>query len=158
MEDNKSLHLLIGELVSNVRTSADAINRQSESIIQLSNSFQDQSRKLDRVEHSLDLAHQEIRTLKDTIVTTETLRLIGINVDDKEAQREDFLYLRESRERQRSRHNGLSKIALALIIAGLTSFGYWSGNAIYNQIHSDISRRMVQHDKIDKSTYISGAQ
>lgn len=108
-----NLHLLVGELTGTVKVLAGQVASQTIAI-------ETQTRTLNSFEAALKHTNEDIRRLREDVVTPEVLRSIGISPDEPEETKADMKYLREQRTAADRREPQMLKLKSAVAIAVIT--------------------------------------
>lgn len=109
-----NLHLLVGKLTGTVDVLAQQVSAQTKAIEVQTQSFV-------HVEASLKQTNDDIRRLRDEVVTPEVLRSIGIYSDEPDEVKKDMHFLRAQRTAHDKREPQFIKLKTAVMITVVTS-------------------------------------
>jgi hypothetical protein len=139
-EQDKSLHMIVGELVASSSLTLDAVARQTSVIESMQRDVQQTTRSFDRLEEGLKKTNQDIITLRDGMLTKEAMRHVGIDLDDADGHKMDMKHLREIREKhEENKPIGIEikKAVLALIATGIVG---WAGAAMWTGFTAEVAQ------------------
>jgi len=124
VEDN-SLHLLVGELTATVKATSDAIAKQTSVMESLRQEVSQSTLSFSKLEMGLNHANNDIRKLRELVLTPDQLRQLGIALDDAVSVKLDMTHLRSLRTAHDER-KPINVQVRSAVIAGilLAVFGY----------------------------------
>ena len=129
----------IGEMSASMRYTADAIAAQARAIETLSVEMRRNTSALASLESGLAHANNDIIEIRAGLVAPETLRKLGIDVDDQSASRADFEYLRASRMNSEENKPLLAEAKKTVLTGLLAAALAWLGPTIVERIKADVS-------------------
>lgn len=109
-----NLHMLVGRLAGTVEALAGQVGNQTRAI-------EAQSQIFNGFEGALKQTNDDIRRLRDEVVTPEILRSIGISPDEPDEVKQDMRWLREQRQAHDKREPQMVKLKTAVMITVVTS-------------------------------------
>lgn len=124
-DNNPQLLLLVGQLVEATKQTHETVNKQTGAIENLAREVQDSAHQFRSLEGKLKKTNEDIMSLRDSVVTPEKLRLIGIHIDQAEEHKKDFAHLRDLREAHEEINPVKKKIKTGVIIAILSAIIGW---------------------------------
>lgn len=142
MDDNHKTHQLLGELVATVRTTGELVGQLRDGLAQHTQRFDSLQQEFIDVKHGLKHANDDIRQLRDTVVTPEKLRRAGLDLDDHVEHRKDFAHLREARLAAEERKPVYRTVVGAVAGAALIAAGAWAWSAMTDRAASDLHNRI----------------
>lgn len=114
-----NLHLLVGQLSGTVTALARQVSAQTKAIEAQTSTFV-------HVEAALKNTNDDIRRLRDEVVTPEVLRSIGIYPDEPDEVKKDMHFLRAQRTAHDKREPQFIKLKTAVmitVVTGALAFG-----------------------------------
>lgn len=139
MEDNKT-HQLLGQLI-------EAQNNTTRTVSEMSQVVQAHTTRLGDFEHGLSRANQDLMRLRESMITPETLRRLGLDMDDHEAHRKDSEFLRSSRLSAEERKPIMRSTITALITAATLGAAVWAWGAVMDKAKHDLNSQTVSEEK-----------
>ena len=133
------LQRTIGEMSASMRYTADAIAAQARAIETLSVEMRRNTSALASLESGLAHANNDIIEIRAGLVAPETLRKLGIDVDDQSASRADFEHLRASRMANEENKPLLAEAKKTVLTGLLAAALAWLGPTIVDRIKADVS-------------------
>ena len=133
------LQRTIGEMSASMRYTADAIAAQARAIETLSVEMRRNTSALASLESGLAHANNDIIEIRAGLVAPETLRKLGIDVDDQSASRADFEHLRASRMANEENKPLLAEAKKTILTGLLAAALAWLGPTIAERIKADVS-------------------
>ena len=133
------LQRTIGEMSASMRYTADAIAAQARAIETLSVEMRRNTSALASLESGLAHANNDITEIRAGLVAPETLRRLGIDVDDHPASRADFEHLRASRVAAEENKPLLAEAKKTILTGLLAAALAWLGPTIVERIKADVS-------------------
>ena len=133
------LQRTIGEMSASMRYTADAIAAQARAIETLSVEMRRNTSALASLESGLAHANNDIIEIRAGLVAPETLRRLGIDVDDQSASRADFEHLRASRMANEENKPLLAEAKKTILTGLLAAALAWLGPTIVERIKADVS-------------------
>lgn len=133
------LQRTIGEMSASMRYTADAIAAQARAIETLSVEMRRNTSALASLESGLAHANNDIIEIRAGLVAPETLRKLGIDVDDQSASRADFEHLRASRMANEENKPLLAEAKKTILTGLLAAALAWLGPTIVERIKADVS-------------------
>ena len=133
------LQRTIGEMSASMRYTADAIAAQARAIETLSVEMRRNTSALASLESGLAYANNDITEIRAGLVAPETLRRLGIDVDDQPASRADFEHLRASRVAAEENKPLLAEAKKTILTGLLAAALAWLGPTIVERIKADVS-------------------
>ena len=133
------LQRTIGEMSASMRYTADAIAAQARAIETLSVEMRRNTSALASLESGLAHANNDITEIRAGLVAPETLRRLGIDVDDHPASRADFEHLRASRVAAEENKPLLVEAKKTILTGLLAAALAWLGPTIVERIKADVS-------------------
>lgn len=133
------LQRTIGEMSASMRYTADAIAAQARAIETLSAEMRRNTSALASLESGLAHANNDIIEIRAGLVAPETLRKLGIDVDDQSASRADFEHLRASRMNSEENKPLLAEAKKTILTGLLAAALAWLGPTIVERIKVDVS-------------------
>ena len=133
------LQRTIGEMSASMRYTADAIAAQARGIESLSTEMRRNTSALASLESGLAHANNDITEIRAGLVAPETLRRLGIDVDDQPASRADFEHLRASRVAAEENKPLLAEAKKTILTGLLAAALAWLGPTIVDRIKADVS-------------------
>lgn len=133
------LQRTIGEMSASMRYTADAIAAQARAIETLSVEMRRNTSALASLESGLAHANNDIIEIRAGLVAPETLRKLGIDVDDQSASRADFEHLRASRMANEENKPLLAEAKKTILTGLLAAALAWLGPTIVDRIKADVS-------------------
>ena len=133
------LQRTIGEMSASMRYTADAIAAQARAIETLSVEMRRNTSALASLEFGLAHANNDIIEIRAGLVAPETLRKLGIDVDDQSASRADFEHLRASRMANEENKPLLAEAKKTVLTGLLAAALAWLGPTIVERIKADVS-------------------
>ena len=133
------LQRTIGEMSASMRYTADAIAAQARAIETLSVEMRRNTSALASLESGLAHANNDIIEIRAGLVAPETLRKLGIDVDDQSASRADFEHLRASRMANEENKPLLAEAKKTILTGLLAAALAWLGPTIVVRIKADVS-------------------
>ena len=133
------LQRTIGEMSASMRYTADAIAAQARAIETLSVEMRRNTSALASLESGLAHANNDITEIRAGLVAPETLRRLGIDVDDHPASRADFEHLRASRVAAEENKPLLAEAKKTILTSLLTAALTWLDPTIVERIKADVS-------------------
>lgn len=133
------LQRTIGEMSASMRYTADAIAAQARAIEALSVEMRRNTSALASLESGLAHANNDIIEIRAGLVAPETLRKLGIDVDDQSASRADFEHLRASRMANEENKPLLAEAKKTILTGLLAAALAWLGPTIVDRIKADVS-------------------
>ena len=133
------LQRTIGEMSASMRYTADAIAAQARAIETLSVEMRRNTSALASLESGLAHANSDITEIRAGLVAPETLRRLGIDVDDQPASRADFEHLRASRVAAEENKPLLAEAKKTILTGLLAAALAWLGPTIVERIKADVS-------------------
>ena len=133
------LQRTIGEMSASMRYTADAIAAQARAIETLSVEMRRNTSALASLESGLAHANNDITEIRAGLVAPETLRRLGIDVDDQPASRADFEHLRASRVASEENKPLLAEAKKTILTGLLAAALAWLGPTIVERIKADVS-------------------
>ena len=133
------LQRTIGEMSASMRYTADAIAAQARAIETLSVEMRRNTSALASLESGLAHANNDITEIRAGLVAPETLRRLGIDVDDQPASRADFEHLRASRVAAEENKPILAEAKKTILTGLLAAALAWLGPTIVDRIKADVS-------------------
>ena len=133
------LQRTIGEMSASMRYTADAIAAQARAIETLSVEMRHNTSALASLESGLAHANNDIIEIRAGLVAPETLRRLGIDVDDQPASRADFEHLRASRVAAEENKPILAEAKKTILTGLLAAALAWLGPTIVERIKADVS-------------------
>ena len=133
------LQRTIGEMSASMRYTADAIAAQARAIETLSVEMRRNTSALASLESGLAHANNDITEIRAGLVAPETLRKLGIDVDDQSASRADFEHLRASRMANEENKPLLAEAKKTVLTGLLAAALAWLGPTIVERIKADVS-------------------
>ena len=133
------LQRTIGEMSASMRYTADAIAAQARAIETLSVEMRRNTSALASLESGLAHANDDIIEIRAGLVAPETLRKLGIDVDDHSASRADFEHLRASRMASEENKPLLAEAKKTILTGLLAAALAWLGPTIVERIKADVS-------------------
>lgn len=133
------LQRTIGEMSASMRYTADTIAAQARAIETLSVEMRRNTSALASLESGLAHANNDITEIRAGLVAPETLRRLGIDVDDQPASRADFEHLRASRVAAEENKPILAEAKKTILTGLLAAALAWLGPTIVERIKSDVS-------------------
>lgn len=133
------LQRTIGEMSASMRYTADAIAAQARAIETLSVEMRRNTSALASLESGLAHANNDIIEIRAGLVAPETLRKLGIDVDDQSASRADFEHLRASRMAGEENKPLLAEAKKTILTGLLAAALAWLGPTIVERIKADVS-------------------
>ena len=109
-----NLHMLVGKLAGTVEALSSQVAVQTKAI-------ETQTQTFVHVEASMNRTNEEVKRLRDEVVTPEVLRSIGIYPDQPDEVKKDMQFLRAQREAHDKREPVAIKLKTAVMITILTS-------------------------------------
>lgn len=137
MDDNKT-HQLLGQLI-------EAQHNTRSEVAGLSQNVQAHTSRLTDFEHGLRRANEDLMRLRDSVVTPDSLRRIGIDLNDHSEHRRDFEYLRGSRQAAEGRKPLFRNVATALATAAALGISAWSWSALSERAAADVIAATKDH-------------
>lgn len=138
MDDNHKTHQLLGELVATVRSTGELVGQLRDGLSQHTQRFDSLQQEFVDVKHGLKHANDDIRQIRDTVVTPEKLRRAGIDLEDHVEHRKDFAHLREVRLAAEERRPVYRTVVGAVAGAALIAAGAWAWSAVVTKAQTDI--------------------
>ena len=132
------LHRTIGEMSASLRYTADAIQTQARAIESLSAEMRRNTSALASLESGLASANSDIVEIRASLVAPETLRKLGMDVDDYPASRADFEHLRASRMASEENKPLLAEAKKTILTGLLAAALAWLGPTIVERIKADV--------------------
>lgn len=132
MDDNKT-HQLLGQLI-------EAQHNTRSEVAGLSQNVQAHTSRLTDFEHGLRRANEDLMRLRDSVVTPDSLRRVGLDLSDHSEHRKDFEYLRGSRQAAEGRRPVLRSMVTALATAAALGVAAWAWAAMADKARSDLAR------------------
>lgn len=142
MDDNHKTHQLLGELVATVRTTGELVGQLRDGLSQHTQRFDQLQQEFIDVKHGLKHANDDIRQIRDTVVTPEKLRRAGLDLDDHVEHRKDFAHLREVRLAAEERRPVYRTVASAVIGAAILAAAGWAWSAMADRAATDLHTRI----------------
>ena len=133
------LQRTIGEMSASLRYTADAISTQARAIESLSTEMRRNTSALASLESGLASANSDIVEIRANLATPETLRKLGVDVDDYPASRADFEHLRASRMASEENKPLLAEAKKTILTGLLAAALAWLGPTIVERIKADVS-------------------
>ena len=133
------LQRTIGEMSASMRYTADAIAAQARAIETLSVEMRRNTSALASLESGLAHANNDIIEIRAGLVAPDTLRRLGIDVDDQSASRADFEHLRASRMANEENKPLLAEAKKTILTGLLAAALAWLGPTIVDRIKADVS-------------------
>lgn len=133
------LQRTIGEMSASLRYTADAISTQARAIESLSTEMRRNTSALASLESGLASANSDIVEIRANLATPETLRKLGMDVDDFPASRADFEHLRASRMASEENKPLLAEAKKTILTGLLAAALAWLGPMIVERIKADVS-------------------
>lgn len=133
------LQRTIGEMSASLRYTADAIAAQARGIESLSTEMRRNTSALASLESGLASANSDIVEIRANLATPETLRRLGVDVDDYPASRADFEHLRASRMASEENKPLLAEAKKTILTGLLAAALAWLGPTIVDRIKADVS-------------------
>ena len=133
------LQRTIGEMSASMRYTADAIAAQARAIESLSTEMRRNTSALASLESGLASANSDIVEIRANLATPETLRKLGVDVDDYPASRADFEHLRASRMASEENKPLLAEAKKTILTGLLAAALAWLGPTIVERIKADAS-------------------
>lgn len=133
------LQRTIGEMSASLRYTADAIQTQARAIESLSIEMRRNTSALASLESGLASANSDIVEIRASLVAPETLRKLGMDVDDYPASRADFEHLRASRMASEENKPLLAEAKKTVLTGLLAAALAWLGPTIVERIKADVS-------------------
>lgn len=133
------LHRTIGEMSASMRYTADANAAQARAIETLSVEMRRNTSALASLESGLAHANNDIIEIRAGLVAPETLRKLGIDVDDQAASRADFEHLRAIRMNSEENKPLLAEAKKTILTGLLAAALAWLGPTIVERIKADVS-------------------
>ena len=133
------LQRTIGEMSASMRYTADAIAAQARAIETLSVEMRRNTSALASLESGLAHANNDIIEIRAGLVAPETLRKLGLDVDDQSASRADFEHLRASRMANEENKPLLAEAKKTILTGLLAAALAWLGPTIVERIKADVS-------------------
>lgn len=137
------LQRTIGEMSASMRYTADAIAAQARAIETLSVEMRRNTSALASLESGLASANSDIveirAEIRASLVAPETLRKLGMDVDDYPASRADFEHLRASRVAAEENKPLLAEAKKTILTGLLAAALAWLGPTIVERIKADVS-------------------
>lgn len=137
--DERSLHLLVGELTATSRATSEAVRIQTAAIERLSREVQTSGNGFARLEEGLKRANADIITLRDSVVTPGTLRKFGLHTEDAAQTKLDLEHLRELRETSDSRRPIGDNVKQSVVVLVVVSILGWAGTALWKTVRIEIT-------------------
>ena len=142
MDDNHKTHQLLGELVATVRTTGELVGQLRDGLAQHTQRFDSLQQEFIDVKHGLKHANDDIRQLRDTVVTPEKLRRAGLDLDDHVEHRKDFAHLREARLAAEERRPVYRSVVTALAGAAALALAGWAWSAMADRAATDLHAKI----------------
>lgn len=136
MEDNKT-HQLLGQLL-------EAQHRTSSEVSTLAQNVQAHTSRLTDFEHGLRRANDDLMRLRDTVVTPDSLRRVGLDLNDAGEHRKDFEHLRAVRQSAEERRPVLKSVVNAVAVAAALGVAAWGWAAVTDRAKSDLQTTEAQ--------------
>lgn len=133
------LQRTIGEMSASLRYTANAISTQARAIESLSAEMRRNTSALASLESGLASANSDIVEIRANLATPETLRKLGVDVDDYPASRADFEHLRASRMASEENKPLLAEAKKTILTGLLAAALAWLGPTIVERIKADVS-------------------
>lgn len=139
MEDSKT-HQLLGQLI-------EAQHRTSSEVSNLTQNVQAHTSRLADFEHGLRRANDDLMRLRDTVVTPDNLRRVGLDLNDATEHRKDFEHLRAARQSAEERRPILRNVINAVAVAAALGAAAWGWAAVTERARADLQPTEAQiHD------------
>lgn len=132
MDDNKT-HQLLGQLI-------EAQHNTRSEVAGLSQSVQAHTSRLTDFEHGLRRANEDLMRLRDSVVTPDSLRRVGLDLNDHSEHRKDFEHLRASRQAAEERRPMLRQAVTAVLVAALLGTSAWVGATVWSGIKQEVRK------------------
>lgn len=133
------LQRTIGEMSASLRYTADAIQTQARAIESLSIEMRRNTSALASLESGLASANSDIIEIRASLVAPETLRKLGMDVDDYPASRADFEHLRAIRMANEENKPLLAEAKKTILTGLLAAALAWLGPTIVDRIKADVT-------------------
>lgn len=117
-DQTDNLHLLVGELTGTVKALVTQVSQQTTAIRM-------QTETYGRFEAAQQNTNDDIKRLREEVVTSQVLRSFGMYAEEPDELRRDMEFLRETRERADERKPLLVKVKTSVIILVVTSLVGW---------------------------------
>ena len=139
MDDNKT-HQLLGQLIEAQQ------NTRSE-VAGLSQNVQAHTSRLTDFEHGLRRANEDLMRLRDSVVTPDSLRRVGLDINDHSEHRKDFEYLRGTRQAAEERRPILRGVVTGLASVAAIGVAAWAWSAVTIKARADLAQPSVHEVK-----------
>lgn len=145
--ENNNLHLLIGDLSATVRATSDGVSRLTSVVEGLSRDSQANLTAFSSLESGLKHTNSDIRAMRETMLTPEHLRSLGLHVEEAKETKRDLEHLRALRtsadERKPIGYEIRKTVAVAAVMGALA----WIGPKVWEAARTEVkssSQRDIQ--------------
>ena len=143
MDDEKNIYLRLGEMLGAQKSIADAVKHQTLKIDNLAREVQESASGFSKLADGLKAANKDIIAMRDSVITPDKLRKVGIDIDDADNHKLDMDHLRDLRESHEKNSPASRSIKTAIITAILvlsaTSIYSWASRAIWEGVKQEVS-------------------
>lgn len=136
MDDNKT-HQLLGQLI-------EAQHNTRSEVAGLSQNVQAHTSRLADFEHGLRRANEDLMRLRDSVITPDSLRRVGIDLNDHVEHKKDFDYLRDRRQAAEDRKPVLRGVVTAIATAAAVGVAAWAWSAVATKARADLAAPPAQ--------------
>ena len=113
-QSTDNLHMLVGKLAGTVEALAGQVASQTRAI-------EAQTQTFNSFEGALKHTNEDIRRLREDVVTPEVLRSIGISPDEPDEVKKDMHWVRAQRQAHDKREPQMVRLKTAIMITAVTS-------------------------------------
>lgn len=142
MDDNNRTYHMLGQVQSSLDHLTNTVAALTTTVRESARESEALRNEFSGFKHGLKHANDDIRQLRDTVVTPEKLRRMGLDLDDHVEHRKDFAHLREARLAAEERKPVYRTVVGAVAGAALIAAGAWAWSAMTDRAASDLHNRI----------------
>lgn len=142
MDDNNRVYHMLGQVQASLETLSNTVSTLANTVREGSRESEALRAEFSSVKHGLKHTNDDIRQLRDTVVTPEKLRRAGLDLDDHVEHRKDFAHLREVRLAAEERRPVYRTVVGAVAGAAMIAAGAWAWSAMTDRAAADLHTRI----------------